>query len=92
MCLNEDGLWISYKNLIKCYRVRRDGRLQEMSGRTLRGHQDDITRYRCRDNITVSAGRYKLRHRIKFNSAVSMFEQSQFMVHKSSGALKLNHK
>jgi len=55
--LDSGAFWASYKNLIKCYHKRADGRLQEQSHKTLPGPQGDVARFVSKNNSIVSGYR-----------------------------------
>lgn len=55
--LENEFLYASYKNVIRCYRQRQCGRLNEIQARLMRGERDDVARFKCKKNILVAGYR-----------------------------------
>ncbi|XP_013410568.1 F-box/WD repeat-containing protein 4 [Lingula anatina] len=49
-------IWITQRNMIRCFSQRRNGVLHENKDKILTGHTDDVCRFVSRDNRVVSGG------------------------------------
>ena len=50
-------LWISYKNLIRCYQQTHNGHLKEQPNKILPQHTADVCRFVAKDGCLLSGSR-----------------------------------
>ena len=55
--LDKDKLWVSNSNRINCYKKKPNGHLQVLSDIVLRGHIQDVGRFKCKQGLVVSGSR-----------------------------------
>ena len=57
---DEQHLWASFENVVKCYKQNNDGMLHELSRKTLKGHSDDVDHFVSKGNTIVTSARWVL--------------------------------
>ncbi|KAK6177856.1 hypothetical protein SNE40_012738 [Patella caerulea] len=53
----ESNIWMSTKNVIRCFCIQKNGNLRERKNRQLYGLNDDVSRFIIKDDVTVAACR-----------------------------------
>lgn len=55
--LEHDHLWVSWGNWIWAHPRQTDGTISRTTSRVLKGHKDDVSRFKVKDGIIASGGR-----------------------------------